>query len=88
MKTGYLALAPALLAIVPATGQAAAAEQADSILVTATRLDSINNQGRGYVSVITAQDIANSTARTLPDLLGREAGVLSRSLYGNDGARA
>lgn len=60
----------------------------ENILVTATRLDTKNSRARGNTTVITADDIDNSTARTLPELLGREAGVLSRSLFGNNGAAA
>jgi iron complex outermembrane receptor protein len=60
----------------------------DNILVTATRLDETNTRARGNTTIISAEDIENSTARTLPELLGREAGVLSRSLFGNNGASA
>mgnify|MGYP001825839724 CR=1 FL=1 len=70
---------------------AAAAESdgnSDRILVTATRIDPQQTQARGHVTVISAADIERSTARTLPELLGREAGVLSRSLYGNNASRA
>jgi len=88
METRLITRLYVMLAVLLVTGQSVAMEQADSILVTATRLDPANSKARGYVTVISAQDIENSTARTLPDLLGREAGVLTRSLYGNDGARA
>jgi len=57
----------------------------ENILVTATRLDQANTRARGNTTIITATDIENSTARTLPELLGREAGVLGRSLFGNNG---
>jgi iron complex outermembrane receptor protein len=65
-----------------------AQEQQDNILVTATRLDTDRVKARGNVTVITADDIRKSTARTLPELLGRETGVLTRSLYGNNASRA
>ncbi len=57
----------------------------ENILVTATRLDQANTRARGNTTIITATDIENSTARTLPELLGRQAGVLGRSLFGNNG---
>ncbi len=57
----------------------------ENILVTATRLDQANTRARGNTTIITAADIENSTARTLPELLGRQAGVLGRSLFGNNG---
>ena len=60
----------------------------ENILVTATRLDSVNTRARGNTTIITATDIEDSTARTLPELLGREAGVLGRSLFGNNGTSA
>jgi len=61
---------------------------AENILVTATRLDQVNTRARGNTTIITAADIENSTAQTLPELLGREAGVLTRSLFGNNGTSA
>ena len=67
---------------------AIAAEETEKILVTATRLDPERGQARGHVTIITAEQIQRSTARALPELLGREAGVLTRSLYGNNGTRA
>ena len=67
---------------------ASAADETDRILVTATRLAPEQVQARGHVTIITAGDIRDSTARSLPELLGREAGVLTRSLYGNNGTRA
>ena len=66
----------------------AATETSGNILVTATRIDPGNLKARGNTSVITAKDIGKSTARTLPELLGREAGILTRSLFGNHGVNA
>jgi iron complex outermembrane recepter protein len=60
----------------------------ESILVTATRLDTVNTRARGNTTIITAKEIEDSTARTLPELLGREAGILARSLFGNNGTSA
>jgi len=68
--------------------QTTALEQQDNILVTATRLNANSAKARGNVTVITAADIHRSTARTLPELLGREAGILTRSLFGNNATRA
>jgi iron complex outermembrane receptor protein len=80
-------LLPGLIALLASAG-IAASDESDRILVTATRLDPEQLQARGHVTVITAGDIERSTARNLPELLGREAGVLTRSLYGNNGSRA
>lgn len=60
----------------------------ENILVTATRLDTVNTRARGNTTIITAADIEDSTARTLPELLGRETGVLGSSLFGNNGTSA
>ena len=77
-----------LVAWLTSTSGVAATDQSKNILVTATRLDLDSSKARGNTSVITAEDIEQSTARTLPELLGREAGVLTRSLYGNHGTGA
>jgi iron complex outermembrane receptor protein len=88
MHSRFTRLLSVLLAgLLPVT-QTAALEQQDNILVTATRLDADTAKARGNVTVITAAEIENSTARTLPELLGREAGILTRSLYGNNAARS
>jgi len=87
MKTRFgIFLATALLL----TGASAIADtkQSENILVTATRLDPDNGKARGNTTIITAADIKKSTARTLAELLGREAGVLTRSLYGNNATGA
>ncbi|UCC57040.1 MAG: TonB-dependent receptor [Gammaproteobacteria bacterium] len=88
MHCRFSRILPAILAGLIPVNQAPALEQQDSILVTATRLDTDRVKARGNVTVITAADIRKSTARTLPELLGRETGVLTRSLYGNNATRA
>ncbi|MDX2455948.1 MAG: TonB-dependent receptor plug domain-containing protein, partial [Gammaproteobacteria bacterium] len=87
IKTHFTALLAAAMAL---TGANAIAEtgQSENILVTATRLDPDNGKARGNTTIITAADIEKSTARTLPELLGREAGVLTRTLYGNNATGA
>jgi iron complex outermembrane receptor protein len=86
LHSGYR-LALGLIGLL-AAACASAAEETDRILVTATRLDPQQARARGHVTIITEEDIERSTARSLPELLGREAGVLTRSLYGNNGSRA
>ncbi len=88
MKPHHAVVLPAMLAVMPAYGQTPVDEQSENILVTATRLDNEDRKALGHVTVISARDIENSTARTVPELLAREAGILSRSLYGNNGTRA
>jgi iron complex outermembrane receptor protein len=88
MKIRHAALMPALVTAMPMWAQTATVPESKSILVTATRLDEEDDKALGHVTVIGAGDIANSTARTIPELLAREAGVLGRSLYGNNDSRA
>ena len=87
MKTRFTVLLTAALALT-ITSAFADTGQSENILVTATRLDPDNGKARGNTTIITAADIEKSTARTLPELLGREAGVLTRSLYGNNATGA
>jgi len=81
-QTRFFALLTAAVLALSATGTFAESEQIENILVTATRLSPDNSKARGNTTIITAADIEKSTARTLPELLGREAGVLTRSLFG------
>ena len=87
IKTHFTALLAAAMALTCANAIAETG-QSENILVTATRLDPDNGKARGNTTIITAADIEKSTARTLPELLGREAGVLTRSLYGNNATGA
>jgi iron complex outermembrane recepter protein len=88
MKPYHALLSPVMLAILPVYAAAYTPGQSENILVTATRLDDYNSKALGHVTVISAADIRNSTARTLPELLARESGILTRSLYGNNGTGA
>ena len=88
MHTRFSAFLSASVIALTVTGSFAATEQSGNILVTATRLDTDNSKARGNSTIITAADIEKSTARTLTELLGREAGVLTRSLFGNNATGA
>ena len=58
-------------------------EKSAPIIVIATRdQENINTQ------IIDSEQIRQSPARTLPELLSLEAGIFSRSLYGNNATRA
>jgi iron complex outermembrane receptor protein len=83
-----ISLLTVLVAGFTVTGALAETAPSENILVTATRLDLDDSKARGNTTVITAEDIRQSTARTLPELLGQEAGILTRSLYGNQGTGA
>lgn len=74
------ASALALLAAHPAL--AAQTADADAIVVTATRFSENDVNAAANVSVITRQDIRNSPAQSLPDLLGSRAGIFVSQLGG------
>ena len=82
------ACAAAFGLLAPAGHCPAQVAQSPDVLVTATRFQDSIERMAVNASVITADDIANSTARTLPDLLGTRAGVIMRDLFGNDAAAA
>lgn len=73
---------------VSATPVLAATVTEPAVIVTATRLDAHAPQVPASVSIITAADIERSPATNLAELLAAEAGIQTRSLYGNQGARA
>ncbi len=87
MKKNVLAIAIALAGGAVSTVQAAETAQ-ENIIVSASRLDEDTQNIPTNVTVLTAEDIKASAAKTLPELLALEAGVLTRSLYGNNAARA
>jgi iron complex outermembrane recepter protein len=62
--------------------------RAPEVIVTATRFEQSVERLAVNASVITAEDIGRSAAQTLPDLLGTRAGLVSRDLFGNNGALA
>ena len=88
MTNRFIKLATAVIIGLSSAVTVAQTGGSENILVTATRLDEVNTKARGNTTIITAADIENSTAQTLPELLGREAGVLTRSLFGNNGTSA
>lgn len=73
------------LALIPflylQTGHAESHLEDDTIIVTSSRL---NTGMAGHVTIIDAEQIEKSPARSVPDLLKLEAGISVRSLYGNN----
>ncbi len=59
---------------------------ADEVVVTATRFVDKYVDTPVNVTVITAEDIKNSTAKTLPDLLSEQAGITVQDFFGNNAA--
>lgn len=58
----------------------------DAIVVDATRFAEDARRLPASVSVISAEDIANSTARTLPELLSDQVGITMTDFFGNNAA--
>lgn len=59
---------------------------ADEVVVTATRFIDRDPARPVNVTVITAEDIRNSAAKTLPDLLSEQAGIAIHDFFGNNAA--
>ncbi|MCC6531941.1 MAG: TonB-dependent receptor [Burkholderiales bacterium] len=62
--------------------------RAPEVIVSATRFADTIDRIAVNASVITAEEIARSAARTLPELIGSRAGIFARDLYGNNAALA
>jgi iron complex outermembrane receptor protein len=54
------------------------------VIVTATRFEETYLDRPVNATVINAEDIRRSTARTVPELLSEQAGILMRDLFGNN----
>src|SRR5690606_34759501 len=63
-------------------------QRAPEVVVSATRFEEPLERLAINASVITAEEIARSAARTLPELLGTRAGLYARDLFGNNAALA
>jgi iron complex outermembrane receptor protein len=88
-RTQPVALAAALLFTSPAfADEVAFADDVASIVVTATRFAESDPRVPANVSVITRDDIANTPATNVPDLLKATAGIEVRPLYGPMGIDA
>jgi iron complex outermembrane receptor protein len=83
MHRAVCAAAIAALAL-PLAPRPAQAE--DAVLVNATRFPEEVRKLPASVSVITAEDIAQSAARTLPELLQSQSGITMKDFYGNNAA--
>ncbi len=58
----------------------------EPVIVTATRFEDRYLDKPVNVTVITAEDIQQSTAKTVPDLLSEQAGVFLHDFFGNNAA--
>ena len=62
------------------------AQPVDAVVIEATRFPEVARTLPASVSVLTAEDIAASAARTLPELLAQQAGVAMHDFFGNNAA--
>ncbi len=60
----------------------------DPLTVISTRLDDEILHSPKNITIITSDQIEQSPAKTIPELLSLEAGILSRSLFGNSAVRS
>src|SRR5260221_2115917 len=60
--------------------------QDDAVVVTATRFPEEVRRLPASTTVITAEDISRSAARTLPELISAEVGITMKDLFGNNAA--
>ena len=81
-------LSLAALALVATFPASAAENQLDPIVVTATRFSEADSGAAVNVSVITRQDISNTPAQNLPDVLSIRGGIDVRQLGGAMGRDA
>ena len=79
MKLSFIA---ALLAVLAPLSFAHGSEEA-AVIVTATRFPENQLEAPIGMTVITAKQIAESTAKSLPELLAREAGIVTRDNTGS-----
>ncbi|MDD5329647.1 MAG: TonB-dependent receptor [Sulfuricella sp.] len=91
MKTNQLSLRVGALALAVANtvfADEVPLHQADEIVVTATRFKE-SSQGKPVsITVITQQEIQQSAAKTVPDLLAEQTGIVAHDLFGSNAANA
>ncbi len=74
------------VAVLAAFAPPAFSQNDDSIVVSATRFPEDPRRLPASTTVITAEDIRTSAARTLPELLQEQVGITMTDFYGNNGA--
>ncbi|HET9733933.1 MAG TPA: TonB-dependent receptor, partial [Burkholderiales bacterium] len=60
--------------------------QSDAVVISATRFPEDARRLPASVTVLSAEDIQKSAARTLPELLSEQVGVTMKDFYGNNAA--
>src|SRR5262249_50653614 len=88
-RGAHMKLAKAIATVLSATaGAVFAADQSITygppVIVTATRFEETYLDRPVTATVITAEDIRRSTAKTIPDLLSEQAGIVIHDFFGNN----
>ena len=78
----FAGLAVSLIVYPPLVG----AQRSDAVVIEATRFPEVARTLPASVTVLTAEDIAASPARTLPELLSQQAGITMLDFFGNNAA--
>ena len=76
----------ALTVILAVFASVARSQDNASVIVNVTRFPENARQLPASVTVITADDIAASSAKTLPDLLAKQVGITVKDFFGSNGA--
>jgi iron complex outermembrane receptor protein len=76
----------ATIAMLAALAHAAFAQSNGAVIIEATRFPEEARRLPASVTVLYADDIERSAARTLPELLAEQAGLTMQDLYGNNAA--
>ena len=74
------------MAVLAALASPVHAQNEDSVVVNATRFPEDARRLPASTTVLTAEDIQKSAARTLPELLQEQVGITMKDFYGNNGA--
>jgi len=88
MKAFVPRIAVLLSACMLSHGSYAESPSSNAVVVTSTRIEDVTTRLPAPIAILTADDIRHSPAQTLPEMLALQAGVSTRSLYGNHAARA
>ena len=86
MKRPVAGLIAGFSAMLSAPPLLAQSQDGDSIVVNSARCPEDARRLPASVTVLTAGDIANSPAKTLPDLLSEQVGITLKDFFGNNAA--
>lgn len=76
----------ATIVAISVSGFQSASHAQDAVIVTGTRFSEDAARLPASVTVLTGADVANSAARTLPELLGEQVGITTKDFWGNNAA--